>query len=477
MSETTVRGGPPVVACRDISYTYDDDHGIDDVSLTVRPGELLGLAGYSGSGKSTLLRLLAGDMEPASGTIDGPDSVGWLIPAIGIPIDGALRLGAAWVNMRPTTDAPPLVLCDDAAYCVTNERHIDTWHDTFYEMCDRGSAVVLATHHRDSLDFCDTVVRLADGGVGDRMAVIRTVARELGHDGRPGPLDMTALEMEVDRGALPVIDHHHGSYVLLPQFHVENRQFAERCYWWIIDAATMRRLRGRYDRQRERAFGPRTHGRNRFLEPSDTAGSAGETAGDDMWSWWPGKCDIGERDIAEPSWAVSTTYVRPHPLALDDDMCDQLIELGRSRGLPQSLAGESRAHEADVTDVLAGPLLTRLQLALGSANRSWWGLDIERWAFELKRYEPGQGHSAHVDMVPSVATRKLAASVQLSPTEDYHGGELVLSCHGLRNPTRTMPRDRGSIIVYPSWAPHGVTPVTDGERWVLVVMGWGPSLR
>ncbi|PTE23406.1 histidinol phosphatase [Cereibacter changlensis JA139] len=43
---------------------------LQDISLTVRPGETLGLIGPNGSGKSTLLRLMAGLLRPSTGHVE-----------------------------------------------------------------------------------------------------------------------------------------------------------------------------------------------------------------------------------------------------------------------------------------------------------------------------------------------------------------------------------------------------------------------
>ena len=43
---------------------------LENVNLTLRPGEIVGLLGRSGSGKSTLLRLIAGLDSPSSGVVD-----------------------------------------------------------------------------------------------------------------------------------------------------------------------------------------------------------------------------------------------------------------------------------------------------------------------------------------------------------------------------------------------------------------------
>jgi len=51
---------PRAIEARAVSFRYGDRAVLADVSLDVRPGELVGLLGPNGSGKTTLLRILAG---------------------------------------------------------------------------------------------------------------------------------------------------------------------------------------------------------------------------------------------------------------------------------------------------------------------------------------------------------------------------------------------------------------------------------
>jgi ATP-binding cassette subfamily C protein len=80
-----------------VSFRYAENGPLvlDDISLQIRPGELVALVGPSGSGKSTLLRLLLGFDAPESGTIlyDGRDLASLNIRAVRRQIGSVLQNG------------------------------------------------------------------------------------------------------------------------------------------------------------------------------------------------------------------------------------------------------------------------------------------------------------------------------------------------------------------------------------------------
>ena len=63
-------GDDVYVRILDVSKDFDGFVAVDDVTLTIRKGEIFALLGGSGCGKSTLLRCLAGLEQPSSGRIE-----------------------------------------------------------------------------------------------------------------------------------------------------------------------------------------------------------------------------------------------------------------------------------------------------------------------------------------------------------------------------------------------------------------------
>lgn len=59
----------PIVSLRGVSRAFDDVAAVDDVSLEVAPGTILGVIGPSGSGKTTLVRMLTGTLRPTQGEL------------------------------------------------------------------------------------------------------------------------------------------------------------------------------------------------------------------------------------------------------------------------------------------------------------------------------------------------------------------------------------------------------------------------
>ncbi len=73
-------GSQPVLVAKDVVVDYGGVHAVNRVSLSVAPGEVLGIIGPNGAGKSSFLAALGGQVRRASGTItlDGHDLSGLL---------------------------------------------------------------------------------------------------------------------------------------------------------------------------------------------------------------------------------------------------------------------------------------------------------------------------------------------------------------------------------------------------------------
>ncbi|MFE4415821.1 TlrC/CarA/OleB/SrmB family ABC-F type ribosomal protection protein [Streptomyces sp. NPDC056821] len=70
------------LSLQNVTRRYDDQVVLDDVSLSIKPGERAGIIGDNGAGKSTLLRLIAGHDRSDNGelTVVAPGGLGYLAP-------------------------------------------------------------------------------------------------------------------------------------------------------------------------------------------------------------------------------------------------------------------------------------------------------------------------------------------------------------------------------------------------------------
>lgn len=66
---------------RHLTKSFGRNRAVDDVSLDVAPGEILGLVGENGAGKTTLMRIVAGELRADAGTVElecAPQQVGFV---------------------------------------------------------------------------------------------------------------------------------------------------------------------------------------------------------------------------------------------------------------------------------------------------------------------------------------------------------------------------------------------------------------
>lgn len=86
----------PLLECRNVRKTFGGNVAVNDVSLTVMEGEIVGLIGGNGSGKTTLFNCISKVLEPTSGSIRfAGDDLG------GLRRDQVARLGVGRTNQIP----------------------------------------------------------------------------------------------------------------------------------------------------------------------------------------------------------------------------------------------------------------------------------------------------------------------------------------------------------------------------------------
>lgn len=78
-----------------VTKSYGSKRALDDVSLEIGPGKIVGLLGSNGSGKSTLMKMVSGLLQPTKGTVT----------IAGIPVGLKSKELVSFMPDRPLTES------------------------------------------------------------------------------------------------------------------------------------------------------------------------------------------------------------------------------------------------------------------------------------------------------------------------------------------------------------------------------------
>lgn len=190
----------------DVTRTFGHFTAVDSVSMSVVPGEVVGLLGANGAGKTTLMRMLLGLLPTTTGEVEmlgGPPNrarrrrVGYVpqnlglyrdmtlaenltficrtygTPVPSLPDDlarysdtlvAAMPLGAQRqaAFLAALSHEPELVLLDEPTSGVDALARANLW-DTIRARSDRGVGVLVTTHYMQEAQQCDRLLLMSSG--------------------------------------------------------------------------------------------------------------------------------------------------------------------------------------------------------------------------------------------------------------------------------------------------------------------------
>lgn len=204
----------PAVTISSVTKRFGAFTAVDDLTLTIQPGEVLALLGPNGAGKTTLLDMVLGFTEPSRGTIqtlgqsphraarDGLVAAvlqdGGLLEDLTVqetirmiaachyahlPVDDVMRRAGVtdFANRKVKkcsggqkqrlrfglallTD-PQLLILDEPTAGLDATARREFWH-TMHAEAQRGRTIIFATHYlREADDYAERVVLMSDGKI------------------------------------------------------------------------------------------------------------------------------------------------------------------------------------------------------------------------------------------------------------------------------------------------------------------------
>jgi hypothetical protein len=147
-----------------------------------------------------------------------------------------------------------------------------------------------------------------------------------------------------------------------------------------------------------------------------------------------------------------------YPKAIPHRLCDDIIKFGLSQPNEMGITGQKLPSEITNKDIKIIKKKRRSQV-------TWlndWHCDGFNDSFssgELKGL-----------------TRKISLTLTLSDPKEYEGGDLQFKLRNTEKDKITFikeTREKGTLVFFPSFVWHRVTPVTSGTRYSLVLWSAG----
>lgn len=179
-----------------------------------------------------------------------------------------------------------------------------------------------------------------------------------------------------------------------------------------------------------------------------------------------------------------------HTEVFSNDECDKIIKLSSSYNkrsaetLEENSKKISEYRKSEVSFIPPGDkdfewVYERLSGYTNKLNDDFFNFDLYGFCecLQFTEYKAPTGHyHAHIDKVSGGRLRKLSIVLQLTDPTEYEGGDFQIMNSGEYSPDNA-PRERGTLLVFPSYTLHRVTPITKGTRNSIV--GWiaGPPFK
>ena len=203
-----------------------------------------------------------------------------------------------------------------------------------------------------------------------------------------------------------------------------------------------------------------------------------------------------------------TNYYWYFQSVIPERICDDIVRYGKSLQDQMAVTGGygnrplskketkdlKKKRNSDIVWMSDRWIYKEIQPYVNQANvNAGWNFQWD-WTetAQFTEYKPGQFYGWHQDSLNQSyknkednyngKMRKLSCSILLNNSDEYEGGHLqfkMLSGNDADSTviTATETSKKGSIIIFPSFNWHQVTPVTRGTRYSLVMWNLGEPWR